>query len=63
MYQVGQVNRALKATVGTSLAVHWLRLALPVQTVWVQSLVGELMLSGQKKKNKNQTSFKKEAIL
>ena len=33
MYQVGQVNRALKAMVGTSLAVQWLRLALPMQGV------------------------------
>ena len=27
---------------GTSLAVQWLRLHLPLQGVWVQSLVGEL---------------------
>ena len=27
---------------GTSLAVQWLRLHLPVQEVWVRSLVGEL---------------------
>ena len=27
---------------GTSLAVQWLRLCLPRQGVWVQSLVGEL---------------------
>jgi len=28
--------------VGTSLAVQWLRLHLPMQGVWVQSLVREL---------------------
>ena len=38
---------------GTSLVVQWLRLHLPMQGVWVQSLVGELrshMLLGQKTK-------------
>ena len=40
---------------GTSLAVQWLRLHLPTQVVWVQSMLGELrpqMPHGQKKKNK-----------
>ena len=44
----------LKITVqGTSLVVQWLRLHLPMQGAWVQSLVGELrshMLSGTSKK-------------
>ena len=43
---------------GTSLAVQWLRLHLPMQEVWVQSLGGELrfhMPHGQK----NQKTFKK----
>ena len=38
---------------GTSLAVQWLRLCLPMQGVWVQSLLGMLrahMLHGQKTK-------------
>ena len=38
---------------GTSMVVQWLRLGLPMQVVWVQSLVGELgsqMPRGQKKK-------------
>ena len=37
---------------GTSLVVQWLRLHLPMQGVWVQSLVAELrshMPPGQKK--------------
>ena len=36
------MNHLIKDTPGTSLAVQWLRLCLPVQGVWVQSLVGEL---------------------
>ena len=38
---------------GTSLAVQWLRLHLPMQRVWVRSLIRELrshMLRGQKTK-------------
>ena len=37
---------------GTSLVVQWLRLHLPMQEMWVQSLAGELrsnMPRGQKK--------------
>jgi len=40
---------------GTSLAVQWLRLPLPLQRVWVQSLVRELkshMSQGQKPEHK-----------
>ena len=47
---------------GTLLAVQWLRLHLPMQGVWVQSLVRELrshMPRGQKKLPKHKT----EAIL
>ena len=45
---------------GTSLSVHWLRLHLPMQEVWVQSLVEELrshMTQGQKKQNVKQTQY------
>ena len=46
---------------GTSLAVQWLRLHLPMQGVWVQSLVTELrshMPPGQKpKKHKQQKQY------
>ena len=48
---------------GTSLAVQWLRVHLPMQRVQVQSLVGELrshMSHGQKKTPQN---IKIEAIL
>ena len=47
---------------GTSLAVQWLRLHLPMQGVRVQSLVRELrshMLHGQK----NKTKKKKRKLL
>ena len=47
---------------GTSLAVQWLRLRLPIQGVWVRSLVRELrshMRHSQKTKKKHKT----EAIL
>ena len=40
---------------GTSLAVQWLRLCLPMQWLWVRSLVRDLrlhMLRGQKSKHK-----------
>ena len=46
------INTIKKNKEGTSLAVQWLRLHLPVQGVRVRSLVGELrshMLRGQKK--------------
>ena len=39
----------IKMTIGTSLVVQWLRIHLPMQEMWVQSLVGELrshMLQG-----------------
>ena len=32
----------LKTPLGTSLVVQWLRIHLPVQVAWVQSLVREL---------------------
>ena len=41
---------------GTSLVVHWIRLHLPMQGVWIQSLVEELrrfpMPRGQKTERK-----------
>ena len=45
---------------GTSLVVQWLRLNLPMQGVWVQSLVGELRSHtphGQKTKNIKQKQY------
>ena len=45
---------------GTSLVIQWLRLCLPMQRLWVQSLVGELRSHmPQAKKPKHKT----EAIL
>ena len=45
--------RGKKRKAGTSLAVHWLRLCLPMQGPWVQSLVRELRcLLDKKKKTK-----------
>ena len=38
----GTVLHLQKATTGTSLVVQWLRLELPMQWAWVQSLVREL---------------------
>ena len=32
----------IKVITGTSLVVQWLRIHLPMQGTWVQSLVGEL---------------------
>ena len=43
--------KAVCQNVRTSLMIQWLRLCLPMQGVWVQSLVGELrfhMPHGQK---------------
>ena len=41
--QQNQVRkRQRKPHLGTSLAVQWLRPCLPMQEVWVQSLVGDL---------------------
>ena len=40
----------IKHTRGTSLLVQWLRLHLPIQTVWVRSLVEELRSHRQKPK-------------
>ena len=37
---------------GTSLAVQWLRLCLPMQGVWVQSLVNSTCLTAKKLKHK-----------
>ena len=34
-------RRSLNVTVGTSLVVQWLRIHLPMQGTWVQSLVWE----------------------
>ena len=34
-------RRSLNVTVGTSLVVQWLRIHLPMQGTWVQSVVGE----------------------
>ena len=48
---------------GTSLAVQWLRLRLPMQGVWVQSLVGELgshMPHGQKKQTNIKNPIKQK---
>ena len=45
---------------GTSLAVQWLRICLPMQGVWVRSLVGELrshMPHGQKNQNIKQKQY------
>ena len=50
-------------SVGTSLAVQWLRLCLPMQVVWVPSLVVELdpnIPHGLRPKNQN---IKTEAVL
>ena len=47
---------------GISLVAQWLRLCLPMQGVWVQSLVGELrfrMLRGMDKTNKQKPKTKK----
>ena len=52
----------INSTLGTSLTVPWLRRHLPMQQVWIQSLVGELRshrLCGQKIKNK-QTNMKQK---
>ena len=45
-----------RADSGTSLVVRWLRLYLPMQGLWVQSLVAELRshVSPSQKKKKNQ---------
>jgi len=51
---------SLKGNLGTSLAVQWLRLCLPIQGLQVQSLAGELrshMPHGQKKKKKSQKQY------
>ena len=39
-----QTNQCLLKEAGTSLVVQWLRLHLPMQRVWVQSLLRELRL-------------------
>ena len=54
--------RVLKVVIcrGTSLAVQWLRLCLPMQGVWVRSLVGELrshMPLSQKNQNIKQKQY------
>ena len=52
----------LKITEGTSLAVHWLRLHLPMEGVQVRSLVRELRSHkphGQKKQNRKQKQYYK----
>ena len=55
------INAHLKTFhVGTSLGVHWLRLHLPMQRVWVPSLVWELrshMLCSKKKQNRKQKQY------
>ena len=46
-------------TLGTSLVVQWLRLCLPMQRVWVRSLVRELrshVLDGQKTETSNRSN-------
>ena len=50
----------LKILLGTSLMVQWLRLDLPKQGAWVQSLVREMrshMPHGQKYKNIKQKQY------
>jgi len=47
-----------KQYMGTSLVVQQLRLNLPMQGVWVQSLTGKLrshMMGGKKKNKKSKT--------
>ena len=55
------INAHLKTFhVGTSLGVHWLRLHLPMQRVWVPSLVWELrshMLCSKKNKTENRSNI------
>ena len=54
-----QLNSWLRSITGTSLPVQWLRLHLPMQRVWVRSLMGELrphMSWGQKTKTPNRSN-------
>ena len=60
------INAHLKTFhVGTSLGVHWLRLHLPMQRVWVPSLVWELrshMLCSKKNKTENRSNIVTNSI-
>ena len=53
-----------KQHLGASLGVYWLRLHLPMQGVWVRSLVKELshMACNQKNKTKNRSSVVANSI-
>ena len=60
------INAHLKTFhVGTSLGVHWLRLHLPMQRVWVPSLVWELrshMLCSKNNKTENRSNIVTNSI-
>ena len=52
--------------IGTSLEVQWLRFNLPVQWVWVRSLVGELrshMPCGQKTETENRNNIVTNSVI
>ena len=60
-FQMPQTTQPLKTpSQGTPVVVQWLRLHLPMQGVWVQSLVRELrsrLPCGQKTKHKKQKHY------